>query len=142
MGKTEGHSHAMPMEKGPVYTLSFESHAKKTKELKDKNKKICQGKQMGQPITPNGIPEADNDGTPSNVTAAPNYLNSLMLMDSAGIDGSSLTAIEFRVLKMRTDNQMKGLFAGSNHFDVLRQLAILWSKFDADWRKLLCNARK
>ena len=37
---------------------------------------------------------------------------------------------------------MKGLFAGSNQFNVLTQLAILRSKFDVNWRKLLCNAQK
>ena len=83
------------MEKGPIYTLSFESPAKKAKDLKDKNKIIRQGKQIGQPITPNGVPEVDNDGVPSNSTAAPTYLHSSMFMDSAGINGSSLAAIGF-----------------------------------------------
>ena len=82
------HSHSTPMEKGPIYTLSFESPAKKAKDLKDKNKIIRLAKQIGQPITPNGIPEADNYGAPSNATTAPNYLHSSMFMDSAGIDKS------------------------------------------------------
>ena len=38
--------------------------------------------------------------------------------------------------EMRSVNQMKELFAGKNQFDVMKQMGILRSKFDADWRKL------
>ena len=122
-----------PSEQGPIEKLSYDSPAKKAKMLQESNKKMRTQNQ-------DRSDDADDDDvdlpSPPNITStsSANYLQSVLLMDCAGIDASTFSPVGFKLLTLRSKTEMHSM--GTSDLLALR------AKLGSDWKDLDTAAKE